>query len=330
MTLRIAILDDYIDAALSCADWSDLPEDRRITVFNDPFPDEDAAAAALRDFDVIVAMRERTPFPASLIRRLPDLRLLITTGRSNASIDTAAACERNIVVCGTRMADWNITAEHAWALILALVKHITREDRLMRQGGWQGGFVEGLKGRTLAVLGLGRIGAAVARVGNAFDMRVIAWSENLTRERCAATGATLVGRDALFREADILTIHLKLSERTRGLVGARELGLMKSSAYLVNTARAAIVNEVALIESLRRGHLAGAGLEVFETEPLPPDHVLRKLENVILTGHISFVERGSFELAYGDAVENILAWLAGKPVRMLGPDQGSRPTRRRG
>ncbi|NIM29183.1 MAG: D-2-hydroxyacid dehydrogenase family protein [Gammaproteobacteria bacterium] len=319
---RIAILDDYQNVALDCADWEAIPGSPEIVVFREHLADEDAVAEALADFDVVVAMRERTPFPASLIERLPKLRLLITTGMRNLAIDMGAAAARGVPVCGTALLPY-AAFEHAWALILALVKRIAREDRLMREGGWQAGVSEGLHGKTLGVLGLGKLGAKVARVAHAFDMRVIAWSQNMTDAQAAEHGATRVEKDDLFREADIVTIHLILSERTRGLVGARELSLMKPNAMLVNTSRGPIVDEAALIEALRAGRIAGAGLDVYDTEPLPADHPLRDLANTVLTGHTGYVMLENYELSYSQAVEDIRAWLAGDPVRVLN-DVGER------
>jgi phosphoglycerate dehydrogenase-like enzyme len=313
---RIAILDDYQNVALECADWDAIPGEPEIVVFREHLPGEDTVAEALADFDVVVAMRERTPFPASLVERLPKLRLLVTTGMRNLAIDMQAAARRGVPVCGTALLPY-AAFEHAWALILALVKRIPREDRLMREGGWQAGVSGGLHGKTLGVLGLGKLGAKVARVAHAFDMRVIAWSQNMTEAQAAEHGATRVEKDDLFREADIATIHMVLSDRTRGLVGAPELALMKPTAMLVNTSRGPIVDEAALVEALRSGSIAGAGLDVFDTEPLPSDHALRSLENTVLTGHTGYVMLENYALSYSQAVEDIQAWLAGEPVRVL-------------
>jgi phosphoglycerate dehydrogenase-like enzyme len=313
---RIAILDDYQNAALDCADWSAIPGDPEIVSFREFIPGEDAVAEALADFDIVVAMRERTPFPASLMARLPKLRLLVTTGMRNAAIEMQAAAERGVPVCGTALLPY-AAFEHAWALILALAKRIPREDRLMREGGWQAGVSDGLHGKTLGVLGLGKLGAKVARVAHAFDMKVIAWSHNMTDAQAAEHGATRVEKDALFRESDIVTIQLVLSDRTRGLVGRHELSLMKPTAMLVNTSRGPIVDEAALIDALRSGQIAGAGLDVFDTEPLPADHPLRSLANTVLTGHTGYVMLENYALSYSQAVEDIKAWLAGEPVRVL-------------
>jgi len=313
---RIAILDDYQRTALDCADWDSIPGDPHIATFHEPFAGEDAAAEALADFDVLVAMRERTPFPASLIARLPKLALLVTTGMRNGAFDMAAAAARGVPVCGTALLPY-AAFEHTWALILALVKHIPRDDRVMREGGWQAGVSEGLNGKTLGVLGLGKLGSKVARVAHAFDMRVIAWSQNLGEAQAAEHGATRVDKDALFRESDIVTIHMVLSDRTRGLVGARELALMKPTAMLVNTSRGPIVDEAALIEALRANTIAAAGLDVYDSEPLPADHALRSIPNTVLTGHTGYVMQENYELAYSQAVENIKAWLAGESIRVL-------------
>ncbi len=312
---RIAILDDYRNEALECADWSVLP-DCVIQVFDAPFDDEDAAAVSLAGFEVAVAMRERTPFPASLLDRLGDLRLLVTTGMRNLSIDMEAARGLDITVAGTGMLPY-AASEHAWALILGLMKKISAEDAAMHKGGWQIGLTEGLSGKTLAILGLGRLGTRVAKVGLAFDMKVTAWSQNLDADTCAEAGVALVDKEGLFREADVLTVHTVLSERTRGLIGARELSWMKPTAYLVNTSRGPIVDEEALVEALERRQIAGAGIDVYVTEPLPPKHPLRRLDNTLLTGHTGYVMKENFELAYADAVENIRAWLAGEPLRVL-------------
>lgn len=313
---RIAILDDYQDVALACADWNSLPGSPEIRVFNEPILGEDAVAERLAGFDILVAMRERTPFPATLLARLPDLRLLVTTGMRNGAIHMDAARERGITVCGTGMLPYP-AFEHAWALILALAKRIPREDRAMREGRWQSGVTDGLNGKTLGLLGLGKLGAQAARVGLAFDMDVIAWSQNLTEERAAECGVTRVDKDELLRRSDFISIHLVLSERTRALVGARELSLMKPSAMLVNTSRGPIVDEAALVEALEKGTIAGAGLDVYDVEPLPADHRLRSLPNTVLTGHTGYVMLENYQRCYQDAVEDIKSWLAGEPLRVL-------------
>ncbi len=314
--IRIAILDDYQNTARACADWDSIPGDPGVVTFHQHLPGEDAVAEALADFDIVVAMRERTPFPASLMARLPKLRLLVTTGMRNLAIDMGAARARGVPVCGTALLPY-AAFEHAWALILALAKRIPREDRLMREGGWQAGVSDGLHGKTLGVLGLGKLGAKVARVAHAFDMRVIAWSQNMSDQQAAEHGASRVEKDALFRESDILTIHMVLSDRTRALVGKHELALMKPTAMLVNTSRGPIVDEAALVEALRAGTIAGAGLDVFDHEPLPVDHPLRSIANTVLTGHTGYVMQENYALSYSQAVEDIKAWLAGEPIRVL-------------
>jgi len=314
---RIAILDDYAATAWDAADWSSV-QGAEYEVFHEHLGhDEDAVAEALQPFEVLVAMRERTPFPATLLQKLPNLKLLITTGMRNAAIDTDAARANGIDVCGTDMLPYP-AFEHAWALILALTKQIAKEDHVMKTGGWQKGTGVGLNGKTLGIIGLGKLGAQVARVGKAFEMEVIAWSQNLTQERCDEVGGvTLVEKDELFSRSDVITIHMILGERSRGLVGAQELGLMKSSAYLVNTSRGPIVDEAALIATLQNGNIAGAGLDVFDVEPLPVDHPFRSLENTVLTGHTGYVVAELYAKAYGQAVAGIKAWQAGSPERLL-------------
>ena len=316
MTTRIAILDDYQNAALGAADWDSLGPDVEIEVFNEYIEGEDAVAEALKGFDVVVGMRERTPFPKSLIDRLPDLKLLVTTGMRNLSFDMDAARERGVVVSGTSMLGYP-ASEHALALIFALFKKIPQEHITMHEGGWQGAVSEGMNGKKLGILGLGRLGAQVAKVALALGMEVIAWSQNLTEERCAEVGVTHVGKDALFAESDVISVHLVLSDRTRGLIGKPELASMKPSAYLVNTSRGPIVDEAALIEALANNTIAGAGIDVYDTEPLPKDHPLRGLDNAVLTGHTGYVVKELYALAYGEAVEDIEAWMNGDPVRVL-------------
>ncbi|WP_216206014.1 D-2-hydroxyacid dehydrogenase family protein [Amycolatopsis aidingensis] len=314
--MKIAILDDYQNVALGFADWDSLGAE--IEVCNEYIPDRDELVRRLAGAEVVVAMRERTPFPAELLDRLPDLRLLVSTGRRNAAIDIAAARERGILVCGTGYLP-EPTAEHTWALILAAMRNLPREERSMRDGGWQLGLGSGLHGRTLGLLGLGRLGSRVAAVGAAFGMEVIAWSQNLTAEHAAGQGVTAVGREELFERSDVLSIHLVLSDRTRGLVGAAELAAMKPTAWLVNTSRGPIVREEALIEALRAGRIGGAALDVYDTEPLPSDHPLRALPNTVLTPHIGYVTREVYQVFYRDAVQDIAAYQAGTPIRQLEP-----------
>jgi phosphoglycerate dehydrogenase-like enzyme len=315
---RIAVLDDYQDAALRTADWQSLPAGCEVTVFRDHVADERALAARLAPFEIVVAMRERTPFPRTLLERLPALRLLVTTGMRNASIDVKAAADRGIVVCGTPGLPYP-TAELAWALVLSLFRRIPAEDRALRDGRWQTTLGLGLNGKTLGVLGLGTLGARVAKVGLAFEMEVLAWSQNLTETRAAEVGAKLVAKDELLARADVVSIHLVLSERTRGLIGARELGLMKKTAFLVNTSRGPIVDDTALVEMLHSGRIAGAGIDVYDEEPLPPDHPLRRAPNTVLTPHLGYVTEETYRVFYGGAVEDIAAYLGGAPIRVLTP-----------
>ena len=313
---RIAILDDYQDVALSMADWN-LGTGVGIERFHNAVP-HDALVSTLRDFDAIVAMRERTPFPAAVLEQLPSLKLLVITGRRTASIDVKAAVERGIVVCGTATLA-TPPVEITWALILALVRHIPQEAVSMRQGAWQTTVGTGLHGKTLGILGLGRLGTEVARIGRAFGMSVTAWSQNMTPEQAAAAGASYVDKEALFRTADVLSIHLVLSARTTHLVGKAELALMKPTAYLVNTARGPIVHEAALLDALNGRRIEGAGLDVFDQEPLPPTHPLRMLDNVVLTPHLGYVTTENYREMYTQAVEDIRAYIEGKPVRVITP-----------
>ena len=314
--IRVAILDDYQERALQLADWASLHPRAQITALGAHIADPEALAHRLHAVEAVVLMRERTPFPASLIERLPNLRLIVTTGMGNRSIDVAAAQARGITVCGTRLLP-SPTAELAWGLILGLLRHVAGEDRGMREGRWQRTIGTGVHGKTLGVLGLGRLGAQVAAVGRVFGMNLIAWSQNLTAEQAAAQGALLVGKDELFAAADVLTIHLVLGERTRGLVGAAELARMKPSAILVNTSRGPIVDEAALIAALGERRIAGAALDVYDVEPLPAEHKLRRLPNTLLTPHLGYVTEENYRLGYGDAVENIAAFLDGKPIRVI-------------
>jgi len=313
---RVALLDDYQGVALRMADWKSLPAGTDVVAFPDHLADENALATRLADFDIVMAMRERTAFTRSLLERLPKLRLLITAGMRNASIDMKATAERGVLVCGTAGLPYP-TAELAWGLILGLMRRIPAEDRATREGRWQVSLGLGLNGKTLGVLGLGTLGSRVAKVGRAFEMDVLAWSQNLTAARAAEVGATLVPKDELLARSDIVSIHLVLSERTRGLLGARELGLMKRSAYLVNTSRGPIVDEAALIDALRNGIIAGAGLDVFDPEPLPADHPFRSLPNIVVTPHLGYVTEETYRVFYGHALEDVHAFLRGAPVRVL-------------
>lgn len=314
--VAIAILDDYQKVALELADWSALQENHRITVFHEPLADEEAAARALVGFDVVCLMRERTPFPAGLIERLPNLRLIVTSGRRNAAIDVAAARRQKVLVCGTD-SPAHSTAELTMALMLALARHLHVEAANMRSGGWQTTLGRDLRGLTLGLIGLGRLGGQVARFGRAFGMKVIAWSENLTPQRCYEVGAEKVEKDDLFRRADAISIHTRLSDRTRGLVGARELGLMKPTAHLINTSRGPIVDEADLLSALREGRIAGAALDVYDREPLPADHPLRSAPRLLLTPHIGYVTEETYRVFYRGMVAAIEGWLGGKPVGVI-------------
>jgi phosphoglycerate dehydrogenase-like enzyme len=315
--LRCAILDDYYDTALSLADWPRLGDKVDVTAFTHPFASEDAAASALAEVDVVCAMRERTPFPRALIERLPKLKLLITSGMRNAAIDIEAAKARGIVVCGTQYGR-DPTAPLAMGLILELTRRIGQENARMHAGEpWQAlGGVE-IEGKTLGVIGLGKLGTKVAGLATAFGMNVIAWSSNLTPERCKDAGVGYATRDELFATADVITIHVVLSDRSRGLVGAPEIARMKPTAYLVNTSRAPIVDEVALLQALRERRIAGAALDVFSVEPLPVTHPLRGLDNVVLTPHLGYVSQQNYRAYFNGVVEDIRGFLDGKPVRVL-------------
>ena len=312
----VAVLDDYLKLALSSADWSTLPAQTSLKVFHEHLGDEDAVAEALAEFDVIAAMRERTPFPASLIARLPRLKLLVTTGMRNLSIDMDAARQAGVTVCGTPMLGYP-AFEHTWGLIMALTKNICAEDALMKRGGWQRAPTVGLKDKTLGLMGLGKLGAQSAQVGRAFGMRVIAWSQNLTPERASECGAEKVDKQTLLGDSDVLSVHLVLSERTRSLIGPKELAAMKPTAFLVNTSRGPIVDEQALIDALRGRQIAGAGIDVFDVEPLPSDHPLRQLDNVVLSGHTGYSTVEAFALMYPQTLQCICAWFDGEPVRVL-------------
>jgi phosphoglycerate dehydrogenase-like enzyme len=307
-TVNIAVLDDYQGVALTLADWSKVTARARVTVFNDHLDDVEALIERLAPFDVVCVMRERTPLRRAVIERLPKLKLIASTAMRNASIDADAAAERGIAIVHTSYTS-SPTVELTWALILAGARHIVSENASLRAGGWQRSVGDDLAGKTLGIVGLGNIGAQVAKVGLAFGMQLIAWSQNLTREVAAAAGARLVSKQELLGEADVVSIHLVLSGRTRGLIGAAELQLMKPTARLVNTSRGPIIVESALIEALASGRIAGAAIDVFDVEPLPPDHPFRRLERVLATPHIGYVSRGLYERFYRDTVANIVAWL---------------------
>jgi phosphoglycerate dehydrogenase-like enzyme len=313
----IAILDDYQNVALRMADWSGLQKGHKVVVFNQRLPDLDAVARALAEFDVIGIMRERTPFQRALIEKLPKLRLLVTTGKRNASIDLEAAKAHGVTVCNTGGAG-RATAELAIGLMLALARNLREEFQAMRPGGgWQTTLGFDLEGRTLGILGLGNLGDRVGRIGAAMGMKVIAWSQNLTPEQARERGAERVEKDELFRRSDVVSIHLILSGRTRGLIGARELDLMKSTALLINTSRGPIVDEAALLAALKAKRIAGFGGDTFDVEPLPNDHPLRSEPRALLTPHLGYVTEETYRDFYGGMVQAIEAWLAGKPINVL-------------
>jgi phosphoglycerate dehydrogenase-like enzyme len=315
MAHRCAILDDYQNVATKLADWS-IP-DVETTVFNAPFADQKAAVAALKGFSIVCMMRERTPFLKNTLEQLPDLKLLITSGMRNASIDLEFAAERGITVCGTEAAG-QPTAELAVGIMLELARRIGYENNRMKSGvPWQSTLGIELAGKTLGLLGFGKLGSKVGEIGKAIGMKLVAWSENLTEEKAKAGGATLVSKQDLFRQADFLSIHLQLSARTRGLVGGKDLALMKPTAFLINTSRGPIVDEPSLMAALGSRKLAGAGLDTFDVEPLPLNHPLRKLDNVVLTPHLGYVSQEGYRVYYTQMVDDIRQWLAGSPVRVL-------------
>ncbi|MEU9995436.1 D-2-hydroxyacid dehydrogenase family protein [Streptomyces sp. NPDC050848] len=318
MKHRCAVLDDYQGVALSSADWSPLADRVDVRVLREHLTDRDALVAAVEDCEILVVMRERTPLDAELLTRLPRLRLVVTSGMRNASIDLAAAAALGITVCGTASSS-EPPAELTWALILGLARHVPAEARAVREGGpWQSTVGTDLSGRTLGLVGLGKIGGRVARVGLAFGMEVVAWSPNLTDERAAEHGvARAAQKRELLERSDFVSLHMVLSERTRNLIGETELRAMRPSSYLINTSRAGLVDEPALLDALREGRIAGAGLDVFPTEPLPADDPLRSLPNVLALPHLGYVTRGNYDRYFGQAVEDIEAFLAGAPVRTL-------------
>jgi phosphoglycerate dehydrogenase-like enzyme len=316
MRYRCAVLDDYQNVALSLADWKSLA-DVDVTVFNKHLGAPDEVARTLQDFPIVCMMRERTPFRRNTLEALPNLKLLITTGARNASIDMMAAAERGITVCGTSSFG-NPTTGITFGLILELTRRIGYEHARLKAGApWQVTLGPDIEGMTLGVVGLGKLGQRVATVAKAFGMKVIAWSQNLTPERCQEAGVGYAAKEELFRTADIVTIHLQLSDRSRGTVTAKELGLMKPTAFLVNTARGPIVDEQALITALGEGRIGGAGLDVFDVEPLPLDHPFRRMDNVVITPHLGYVSRQNYERYFPDIVEDIRAFVAGNPVRVV-------------
>jgi phosphoglycerate dehydrogenase-like enzyme len=322
--MRIAVLDDYQGVALRTGDWSAVQSRATMTVFRDHLSDPAAVIERLQPFEVVCVMRERTPLTREVIEGLPNLKLIASTGRVNAAIDVAAASERGIVVCGTGYVSQG-AAELTWALIMAIARQIPAETASIRSGGWQVAVGDDLHGRTIGIVGLGRIGTLIARFARAFEMNVIAWSQNLSADAAERSGARLVTKEDLFRDADFVTLHLVLSRRTRGIVSAAELGLMKPTAHLINTSRGPLVDEEALIDTLRNRRIAGAALDVYDVEPLPPDHPFRSLDNVVTTGHVGFVTKTTYDIFYRDTVENILAWMDGKPMRIVEPPQKRQP-----
>src|ERR1700709_2475689 len=315
--LRCAITDDYLDVALKVADWSPLKDRVDITVFNEPFASTAEAATALKDFEIICAMRERTPFPRALFDALPKLKLLITSGMRNAALDLEAAKDHQVVLCGTQWGR-DPTAPLTMGLILELTRNIGRESARMHAGERLQKFVGmEIEGRTLGVLGLGKLGGKVSKLAQAFGMNVIAWSPNLTPERCKEVGVGYASKEELFATADIVTVHVVLTERSRGLVGRDDLARMKPTSFLINTARGPIVDENALLETLQARKIAGAAIDVFSVEPLPVDHPFRKLDNIVLTPHLGYVTEEGFRNHYGQMVEGIDAWFKGEPVRRL-------------
>jgi phosphoglycerate dehydrogenase-like enzyme len=315
--IRVAVLDDYQRVARKMADWDSLGADCKVDFFHENLPVE-TAGEVLKPYDVLCLMRERLPMPRDLIERLDNLKLVIFTGAKLRTIDMEAVAERGVTVCHTHAGETlDATAELAWGLIISRMRHLAEEHHRMREGGWQQTIGATLHGKTLGVVGLGRLGGRMVPVARAFGMHVIAWSQNLTPERAAEAGAALVSKSELFARSDVVTIHLVLGERTRGLVGERELAQMKPTAILVNTSRGPIVDEAALIAALKARRIAGAGLDVFDVEPLPADHPLRRLDNVTLTPHLGYVTEGSYRPFYRDMVEGIAAWRAGNPVRVV-------------
>ena len=324
--IRVAVLDDYQHVAANLADWSPVTQRATVDFFHDHLGDYDQVVAKLADYDIVVAMRERTRFPRTVLERLPKLKLITNTGHYMAHIDLPYADERGIVVCETvrKPGPTGAVAELSFALMLALARNLINEDRSVREGRWQNGVGIQLGGKRMGVLGLGRSGAPVTQMGRAFEMDVVAWSQNLTPERCAELGVTYVDKETLFRTSDFIHVQLVLSRRTRGLVGAAEFALMKPTAFLINTSRGPIVDEAALLAALHAGTIAGAGLDVFDQEPLPLDHPLRTAPRTILTPHVGYVNDNSYDSFYVQAVENITGFLDGTPIRTLNPDNTSK------
>jgi D-3-phosphoglycerate dehydrogenase len=317
--MKLAILDDYQHAARRFADWSAVEQRCAVTVFDRNLGSLEEAAAALAEFDIICAMRERQPFPRALLDRLPRLKLLVTTGQRNRAIDADAATERGVLVCHTG-GDYSLhsTAELAWGLVLAAMRHLPQEERAIRSGAWQSTVGRGLHGKTLGVIGLGRIGARVAAFGNAFGMKVLGWSQNLTAEDARAKGAERVEKDRLIADSDVISLHVILSERTRGVIGAREIGLMRPGALIVNTSRGPLIDGEALLSALQAKRIR-AGLDVYDEEPLPASHPLRACGNAVLTPHLGYVAEEVYGVFFRETVEDVLAFLDGAPVRVMNP-----------
>jgi phosphoglycerate dehydrogenase-like enzyme len=317
MVLRCAILDDYQNVALNSADWSKIKGDVELKVFNEHLGGPDKVIAALQGFQIVVATRERTGFPKQVIDALTDLKLLISTGMRNASIDTEAAKARGVTVCGTGSFG-SPTSGIAIGLMLELTRHIGYENARLHAGAvWQSTIGPDLEGMTLGILGLGKLGTRTANIAKAFGMKAIAWSQNLTPEKCQEAGVGYIGKDDLFRQSDFITIHVVLSQRTRGIVGGKEIGLMKPTAFIINTSRGPLIDEAALLVALRDKTIAGAGLDVFDVEPLPLDHPLRKMDNVVITPHLGYVSEQNYRHYFAGVVEDIRGFLDGKPVRVM-------------
>lgn len=314
---KIAILDDYANAALGSADWSSLPDGFEPVVFTDNLIDQDPLVERLKDFEIVCAMRERTPFPGEVFRRLPNLKLFITSGMRNNAVDFKTAKEMGVVTCGTD-SPGSSTVELTWALILGTMRNVAFDHMTMKQGGWQDRTGLAVSGKTLGLLGLGKLGGMVAEIAPKFGLDVIAWSQNLTQERCDALGVEKVSKQELFRRADIVSVHLILSDRSRGTVTADEFALMKPSAVLVNTSRGPIVEEAALIDALTTGKIRAAAVDVYDKEPLPKDHPYRGIGNLLTTPHVGYVTEESYRIFYAQMVENIRAWHAGSPTRVIG------------
>lgn len=317
---KIAVLDDFQNVSQNFGDWGELANRAEITVYRDHIDDECALVARLLPYDILCVMRERTWMTRSLLQKLPNLKMIASTGPWNAAIDLEATQELGITVCGTATS-LTAASELTWALILAAVRKLPQEVASFRSGGWQVAVGMDLHGKTLGLLGLGSTGSATARIAHAFGMKTIAWSQNMTEEGAAKLGVRYVSKDELIASSDILSIHVRLSERTRGMIGAAELASMKPAAFLINTARGPIVDEAALVDALRRRTIAGAGIDVYGTEPLPADHPFRTLDNLVATSHVGYVTEGSYDLYYGESVENIRAWIEGKPIRTLSPEK---------